>query len=295
MTVPLDLPTGPSRMPGRANLDHVVAAMSAQVAAIAAHAAGAKRARDPEEVHQMRVAVRRLRAVLRAGRALFPEGWADDLRRELDWLGTRLGRVRDLDVLRAHLASQLGHRTAGGRAARERLLRRLMADREAATAALRRALTGRRYARLHPRLDAAVNAPPIPTRDASLAGIAGAEFAKLRRAVRRLPKHPRAEELHAIRIKVKRARYAAELVGPGLGRPGQRFIDKAKTVQDILGEHQDAVTAERYIRRAIGAGPAARRLADQLIRRQIARRAAAREAFAAQWPKLKRRGRRMWD
>lgn len=281
-------------MPSHPNLDHVVAAMSAQVAAIAARAAGAKRARDPEEVHQMRVAVRRLRAILRTGRALFPTDWVDDLRRELDWLGGGLGRVRDLDVLRAHLRSQLGHRTAGGRAARERLLRRLTADREAATATLRRALSGRRYARLLPRLDAVVSAPPIRTGDASLADLASVEFAKLRRAVKRLPKHPSAEDLHAIRIKVKRARYAAELAGPELGRPGERFVDKAKTVQDILGEHQDAVTAQRYIRRAIGTGPAARRLADQLMRRQVERREAAREAFTAQWPKLKRRGRRAW-
>ena len=143
------------------------------------------------------------------------------------------------------------------------------------------------------RLDAAVDDPPLRADDdVSLPDIAAAEFDKLRRAVKRLPKHPSAEELHAIRIKVKRARYAAELAQPLLGRRSERFIERARKVQDILGEHQDAVTAERYIRRAIGSGPAARRLARQLIGREAERRDAAREAFAEQWPKLKRRGRR---
>ncbi|HEU4438389.1 MAG TPA: CHAD domain-containing protein [Methylomirabilota bacterium] len=267
--------------------------MRAQVAAIHAHETGARRARDPEEVHQVRVAVRRLRAILRASRPLFVEEWVAGLRRELDWLGSALGRLRDLDVLRAHLRSQLGRGAAGGRAARERLLGRLAADRERATAALRAVLAGRRHARLLARLDAAVGDPPLRADDdVSLPDIAAAEFDKLRRAVKRLPKHPSAEELHAIRIKVKRARYAAELAQPLLGRRNERFIERARKVQDILGEHQDAITAERYIRRAIGSGPAARRLARQLIGREAERRDAAREAFAEQWPKLKRRGRR---
>ena len=86
-------------MPSHANLDHVVAAMRAQVAAIHAHETGARRARDPEEVHQVRVAVRRLRAILRASRPLFVEEWVAGLRRELDWLGSALGRLRDLETM----------------------------------------------------------------------------------------------------------------------------------------------------------------------------------------------------
>ena len=84
------------------SLRHVLDEMSAHVRALRAHEAGARAGRDPEHLHEMRVAVRRLRAILRASRALFDPAWVDRLRDELDWLGGRLGLVRDLDVLHAY-------------------------------------------------------------------------------------------------------------------------------------------------------------------------------------------------
>ena len=54
--------------------------------------------------------------------------------------------------------------------------------------------------------------------------------------------------LHASRIAVKRARYAADLAAHELGRPGERFVAIAKQLQDILGDHQDAVVAQARIR-----------------------------------------------
>jgi CHAD domain-containing protein len=282
-------------MPIRSSFDHVVAAMKAQVDTIHAHRAGAHRGRDPEAVHRMRVAVRRLRAILRASRSLFAEDWTEGLRRELKWLGIALGRVRDLDVLRAQVRSQIGSRPAGGRAARHRLLRRIADDRARAIAALRTTLDGARCARLFAQVDVALAAPPACTDDVSLTDIAAAEFDKLRRAVKKLPKHPSAEALHEIRIKVKHARYAGELAQDGVGRRAERFVDKAKALQDILGAHQDAVVAERYVRRAAGQAPGPRALARQIGARQDERRGEAREAFVEQWPKLRRRGRRAWD
>ena len=55
--------------------------------------------------------------------------------------------------------------------------------------------------------------------------------------------------LHAVRIKVKRARYAAELAQPVVGKPARRFIERAKDLQDLLGDHQDAVTAQERLRK----------------------------------------------
>jgi CHAD domain-containing protein len=286
-------------MPSRSRFDHLVAAMSAQVDAIRALRADARRARDPEAVHRMRVAVRRLRAILRAGGPVFAEGSDEEgvarLRRELRWLGVALGRVRDLDVLRADLRSPRVGTRASGRAAHARLLRHIGADRARAVTALRAALDGGRYGRLLARLDATLAAAPGRTADVSLPNVAAEEFERLRRAVKRLPKHPSAAELHEIRIKVKHARYAAELAQPDAGRRAERFVAKAKALQDILGAHQDAVVAERYVRRAAGHGAAARALAEQIARREAERREAARAAFREQWPKLKRRGRRAWD
>ena len=282
-------------MPTDSALDHVLTAMKAQVDAIGAHEAGARTGRDPEDVHQMRVAVRRLRAILRASRPLFDPRWVDGLRRELKRLGTVLGGVRDLDVLHAYLRPQLEALPAPERrAGRPYLLRPLDADRVRARTALRAALASPRYARLLARLEAALGHPPARPSVVPLPDIAAAEFKKLRKAVNKLPRQPSAEELHAVRIKVKRARYAAELVQPIIGRRAERFIDKAKKLQDILGEHQDAVVAEEYLREVTERIPAAQALAQQLIKQQRTRRKEALAAFSKKWPKLKRRGRKAY-
>ena len=146
------------------------------------------------------------------------------------------------------------------------------------------------------RLDEAVRQPRVATADLSLPRIAARQFKKLRKAVKALPAEPSNAELHAVRIEVKRARYAAELAAEEVGRPAARFVDKAKKVQDILGEHQDAVMAESRIRawlRGIRSHPATW-LRDRLIKRQRTRRQKARKAFWRRWPRLKRRGRKAW-
>ncbi|MGB8198188.1 MAG: CHAD domain-containing protein, partial [Pseudonocardiaceae bacterium] len=75
------------------------AALDTRLRALLAHDPGTRVGADPEELHQMRVAVRRIRAMLKAARPLLDQAWADDLRAELGWLGRALGPVRDADVL----------------------------------------------------------------------------------------------------------------------------------------------------------------------------------------------------
>jgi CHAD domain-containing protein len=115
--------------------------------------------------------------------------------------------------------------------------------------------------------------------------------------VKALPVAPTDADLHGVRIKAKRARYAAELVAPVAGRPVGRFLDRVKKLQDILGEHQDAVVAEARLRALAGkaAGRQAGFVAGLFAERQRARRLAARAAFAETWPKVQRRGRKAWN
>jgi CHAD domain-containing protein len=283
-------------MPTRnAGLEHVIVSLHDQVKTIRAGEAGTRKGRDPEDLHQMRVGVRRLRAVLRASRPLFDPKWVNGLRSELDWLGTALGEVRDLDVIRAYLGSNLTAVAGAERTAGRRLLRRLDTDRANAQVSLRRVLDGRRYARLLTRLTTSLAAPRAVSTGVSLLGTAAAEFKKLRRAVESLPGRPSADELHEIRIKVKRARYAAELVRAAAGERVERFIDQAKRVQDILGEHQDAVLLEEYLHEGIDRRQAAPALEQQLLERQRKRRKKSRAAFFEEWPKLARRGRKAWS
>jgi CHAD domain-containing protein len=155
-------------------------------------------------------------------------------------------------------------------------------------------LDGARYARLLGRLKTLLGRAPRRAAKVSLADAAGAEWKQLRRAVKHLPGHPSAAELHEIRIRLKRSRYAAELARAAGGRRAERFIEQAKAIQDILGEHQDAVVIEEYLHDVIDRREAAHALEQQLVRRLRKRRKKTRAAFFHEWPRLARRGRKAW-
>ena len=159
--------------------------------------------------------------------------------------------------------------------------------REAAVAAL----TEPRYFELLDRLASAERPPLVQAATASLADLWWKEFGRTRRAFARLDRRSPDDELHAARIRVKRARYAAELAQHELGRSGERFVGAAKKLQDILGEHQDSVVAETRVRawgqeRAdVGQAVAA------LVEQERMRRKKARRAWPEAWERLARRGR----
>lgn len=276
--------------------NQILALLRAQFEAIRAHEAGTRSGSDPEQLHGMRTAVRRFRAILGAARAMFAPGWLESLRSELDWLGKVLGDVRDLDVLREHFRSELAALRSARAATSQTLLHGIDVRRARAQGRMRAALDSPRYARLLRRLESAVRHPRVVAADLSLPDVAAGQFKKLRKAVRSLPDNPSSRALHAVRIKVKRARYAAELAEAAVGRPAKRFVKRAKEVQDILGVHQDAVVAEKRLRALLGDArrPPARMLAKRLLERERGRRQAAQTDFLEQWPKLKRQGRKTW-
>jgi CHAD domain-containing protein len=293
-------PTLPE-MPGRSapSTEHVRAMLETQYRAVVAHDPGTRLGRDPEELHQMRVATRRLRAFLRAARPMLDEEWAESLRTEVGWLGSVLGPVRDLDVLLEHLHSDASGLEPKERRALRRIFRRLEQERADDRSAMLAALQTDRYLALLDRLEAAAEAPVFVegAEEMSLRNIAADEFKRLRKAVRGLETEPADDDLHEIRIRGKRARYAAELAEPVVGKPATRFIREAKALQDVLGEHQDAVVAEERLRGLLLelGGAATAFSAGRLVERQRERRLEARAAFPAAWKVLARRGRQAWE
>lgn len=268
----------------------LAAAVRAQLLAMLRFDPGTRLGDDPEDLHEYRVATRRLRALLRAARGVLDPGWAETARAELAWLGGVVGRVRDLDVLIDRLEEEVGTLDGPELAAGGDLVRLLRRDRTRARRALLDAMRSDRYLAL---LDTLEAGPPPTAVDeqAALAELAAAELSRLRRTAKRLPRDPADAELHALRIKVKRARYAAELLPGGKASAVVRW---AKAVQDVLGEHQDAVVAEERIRAlaerkgTVSAALAAGRLVD----RERARAATARAEFPAAWAALERAAKR---
>jgi CHAD domain-containing protein len=268
-----------------------------QYAQMLRHDPGVRLDLDPEDVHRMRVAVRRTRALLRAARPLLDREWSEPLRSELKWLGGSLGPRRDLDVLIERLRKEIADLDPPEHVAAGQLVELLREERDQAQAVAVEALSSARYFRLLDEVESATRGPRVRRSQISLARLARREFKRLRKKTGRLSWASTDAELHRVRILCKRTRYAVELAEPELGKRGRRVAERAAALQDVLGEHQDAIVAEARLRevltRAQGSGAAF--AAGRLVERERARRAAARAALPKAWRKLERAAERAWS
>ena len=253
-----------------------------QLVEILAHDPGTRLGADLDSLHDMRVAVRRTRALLRAGRKLIATD-TNELETDLQWIGEALGAVRDLDVMLAQLQREVRALDPRDRRAARALLRHLRRERTAAQRALLVALESERYLLLLDRYETTVSRLEPATDAPSLDSLARNELAKLRRFVRGLDDRPADGELHLLRKRDKRARYTAELAGH------DTVVKRATKLQEILGQHQDAVVAGDRLRAlAAGMSPAQALATGRLVEREQARKARARSDWPKAWRRLRR-------
>jgi CHAD domain-containing protein len=219
---------------------------------------------EPDAVHQMRVAGRRLRSTLRSFGHILPRDATSGLAADLQWLGGVLGAARDGEVLAAHLRSRLRQAPVELRIGpvEARIQGHFASVRAAARTELLAALDSDRYFSLLDDLDRLLAEPPF-TAEAARPAVdvlpvaarrAGRQAGRrMRRAWHAVPGQARNEALHQARKSARRARYAAEAMAPAAGRKARRFVKRMKQVQSVLGEHQDSVIA-RAVARDLGIG-----------------------------------------
>ena len=219
---------------------------------------------EPDAVHQMRVAGRRLRATFRSFGHLLRRDATPGLAAELKWLSGVLGAARDGEVLDAHLRGTLRQTPVELRIGpvEARIQGHFGSVRAAARTELLAALDSDRYFVLLDDLDQLLAEPPF-TASAATPGaevLPAAARLALRQADRRMhrawhapPGRARNEALHRARKSARRARYAAEAMSPAIGGKASRFAKRMKRVQSVLGEHQDSVIA-RAVARDLGLG-----------------------------------------
>lgn len=172
----------------------------------------------------------------------------------------------------------------------------LRAQRVAVQQVLMSELTSARYLELIRRLQQAAQAPSVLESHVTICRLAKGEFKRLRKAIRRLRSSPSDAALHIIRIKAKRARYAAELARIAVGKPAARFIKSARAVQDRLGMNQDAIQAERHIRQFVKYSTSVRAgfLAGRMVERQHNRRDTIRKDMKPLFKALLKQGKKAW-
>jgi CHAD domain-containing protein len=274
-------------------------AFAASVVRLLRHDAGVRLGEDPEELHQARVATRRLRSDLRTFRDALDPAWAGPLRNELKELGHDLGAVRDAEVLRERLGSRTSVLDADDRPAADALLRRLDERQTAARDQLVRSMREPRYAEL---LDALVEGAKAPAVLPEIADTPASQAVRpalerpwehLENAMETAEAAPSDENLHAARIRAKRVRYTAEAVSAVFGKRAGTFARAAAVLQDVLGEHQDAVVAGAWLREAARSGSDAF-VAGELAAMESQAAAASRDAVPAAWKALSRKRLRYW-
>lgn len=292
----------------------LLAYLGQQLAELRRHAPGVL-AKRPEDVHQMRVAARRLRSLLASGRPLFEDGSADMLRAELRWLSGLLGAARDPGVVRERLTSLLAgeseptRRLAGPAA--ERIDEELGAMAAQGFEAARQALGSDRFTLLLEALDRYLAEPPLSPKAAEAPAqrfrkLVAKDQRRLRKRVAGLPAASDASGggrdagLHEIRKAAKRLRYSAELAagaksagkktaGKKRRRTARRTAKSARKVQQLLGLHQDSVVARERLaglaRRAQDSGESAF-LYGRLHAREESLAAVAERDFQRLWNRL---------
>ncbi|HEY7100383.1 MAG TPA: CYTH and CHAD domain-containing protein [Mycobacteriales bacterium] len=231
---------------------------------------------EPDAVHKMRVATRRLRSTMKSYRPLWDRDATDHLRVELKWLADVLGKVRDAEVMVRRLERSLGELPAelvvGPVTAR--LTGGLRAQAAKDHRALVSALNGRRYAALLDELDALLSATPT---DKGLRPAKKFVPHRVRRTVAKVeglldsaegarpaggPPLPgvldRDSALHEARKAAKQSRYAAEAAVAVGGTGATRLAAAMEAVQELLGDQHDTVVTRQLLRatgmQAYGAG-----------------------------------------
>ncbi|MEX2630862.1 MAG: CYTH and CHAD domain-containing protein [Tistlia sp.] len=252
---------------------------------------------DPEGVHQLRVAVRRLRALVSLMRSIMAPDAVAFLKEELRWLQQSLGPARDWDVFLLETLTPLARRLPA-----EPSLGRL--DKAAAAACTqaygtaRAALCDVRYSRLLLRLalwleDGGWRREGSDAVGRPVAALAASLLDKRAKALRKSARRSKGRgeaELHEVRIAAKKLRYAVEFFRGLYGAKAvKRLLQRLVALQDTLGTLNDAVVGHRLIEELETAGGADRkrrlepRAAGLVIGWQAARIEADLGRFAEAW------------
>ncbi|WP_217206324.1 CYTH and CHAD domain-containing protein [Streptomyces sp. AC550_RSS872] len=222
-----------------------------------------------DSVHRMRVATRRMRSALKSYGKVLDREMTDPIGDELKWLAGELGVDRDQEVLTERLTAAVDElpRALMVGPVRTRLRTWARARGGGSRRRLTNVLDGARYLRLLESLDALVADPPLlkaagKKPEKVIGKAVRKDLSKVSRLVERAfelePGQERDLALHEARKKAKRTRYAAESAVPALGGPATALVKSMKSLQNLLGDHQDSVMTREALRelsrQAHGAG-----------------------------------------
>ena len=254
---------GPTDVDSSMNVGEVAfSVLRRQFAEMRAHEPGTRLGEDPEELHDARVATRRMRAAMKVFEGVLP-GRARWFRDELRWVANALGEVRDLDVQIARLEAWMEEADEEISGFLEKVLDLMKKRRVTARENMLGVLDSGRYGRLESSFAEMLrrgpgaerefaqsdgNSPVVEPVTVAAPALIWGHYRKWRKAAKRLGESSSPDDFHELRKKGKRLRYALEFVSEVYGEPVQKLVKPLKALQDDLGDHQDAVVAAGFLR-----------------------------------------------
>lgn len=222
------------------------------LAQMRANAAPMLEARDGEALHQMRVSIRRLRATITTFRPLIGDAREHLPRSDLRWLMVVLGPARDADVFLTEVLDPVA-RAVGDQPGLDPLRARSIAAREAGMNAACVAVSDARFGGLADALeDWIAGLPAPPGGGPPVAAFARKRLkSRWRKVVRPARRFARLtdDERHALRIQVKKLRYALDALWPATdGEGAEPMLKRLGRLQDQLGALNDVAVAEATLR-----------------------------------------------
>jgi CHAD domain-containing protein len=254
--------TSASRTPGIVAEDSMPEAarkiLQLQFAKMLRREAGTRDGADVEDLHDMRVATRRMRAAWRVFDGAFKAGRTKKIRRHLETIADRLGAVRDLDVLIEGLEAYSLGMDVEQRPGLDPLLSLWRRQRASARTQLIAELDSQRYVSFIKEMDAFLDsdahsaaAVATPTAPHRVRDRAASEIWATYEAVRAYElvlQWADVETLHELRITTKWLRYALEFFGETLGPDSGYLLERVVALQEHLGGLHDADVATKLVR-----------------------------------------------
>lgn len=223
------------------------------------HEPGARLGDDAEELHDLRVAGRRLDAILRQFRSSLPKSFTH-LRPTFKKALRVLGEVRDLDVALSELAT-FSRASPESESGGEYLREHLVSERARARARMLIVLDSAAMQKSVQKLTSLLAKPSVALQDSSESALHAApqmlrlRYRKVRKSAGRLTSGSSVEAYHRVRGHAKKLRYALESVAAVYGKPAEQMLRALRRWQEKLGAQQDAAVASRRLKSLAGAPP----------------------------------------
>jgi CHAD domain-containing protein len=290
-------------MRGRASVNYPKRYIKRQLRRMDKAVKGIHAANDIEDIHDARVAGRRLRTAFQVFKSILPKKAQGPWKKGIRRLARALGPARDLDVQLDFLNRMTRRlRTSPYKAPMEKLCALLQQNRDGRQGAVLAAVEAFEKTAILRKIEAGLDKSPRDKRSVTLEGLYGIGEKKVTSRLQDVFKFEpyvyrsgNVAELHQLRIAAKHLRYTLECLRPLYGKETNRFISAAKKIQSVLGRLHDFDVWMQTLPKAV---PAEKRddeveQALSFFARRCARlRSAAYESFLTTWKKQRRQ--RVW-